>query len=103
MPHGKKQIKQSWDTHISHLTQFMPPLETYNGEIGKSAYDVPGPYYWCIHTSAYSRLEKPTKSLVTQERLPLCTYILHIVPITLRIPTTDASQLEKSNNGNIRR
>ena len=44
-PREKKKKTQRWYTHISQLTQFMPPPETYKNR--ESAYDVPGPY-WCI-------------------------------------------------------
>ena len=48
-----------------------------------------------VHTGAYVSLLAPGKTdyipLATQEP----TYILHVVPITIRIRTTDASQLEK--------
>ena len=40
---GKTQTTQRWYTHISQLTQFMPPPETYKSEIGSQVYDVPGP------------------------------------------------------------
>ena len=35
-----------------------------------------------MHTSHYSRMEKPTIPLGTQERLPRTRYILHVVSIT---------------------
>ena len=53
-PRGKTQTTQRWYTHISQLTQFMPPPETYKSEIGISlrcARSIP------VHTSHYSRLE----------------------------------------------
>ena len=45
-PRKKTQTNQRWHTHISQLTQFMPPPETYKKQNRASAYDVPGPY-WC--------------------------------------------------------
>ena len=79
-PRRKTQTNQRWYTHISQLTQFMPPPETINRE---SAYDVPG-LSILVHTSHYSRLGKPTIPFATQERLArmYCSYM--IVPITTR-------------------
>ena len=48
-----------------------------------------------MHTSHYSRLEKPTIPLAIQGRLPR---IYHTWYLSLRIRTTDASQLEKETN-----
>ena len=61
-----------WYTHISQLTQFMPPPETYKSEIGSQ-------YLRCarsrpVHTSHYSRLEKPNIPIATQGRLPRIYY-----------------------------
>ena len=57
--------------HISQLTQFMPPPETYKSEIGSQ------PTMYQVHTGAYVSLlapEKPTMPLATQERLPRVCY-----------------------------
>ena len=49
---------------MSQLTQFMPPPKTYKSEDGSQS-------TMCqVHTTHYSRLEKPTIPLATQERLP---------------------------------
>ena len=70
---GKSTHNPRWYTHISHLTQFMPPPETYKSEIGSQS-------TMCqarpVHTSHYSRLEKPNIPIATQGRLP------HVVSIT---------------------
>ena len=58
------------------------------------------PGLYLVHTSYYSRLEKPTIPLATQERLPRIYYMQYL---SLRIRTTDASQLEKRNKEQIRR
>ena len=34
---GKTTHNPRWYTHTSHLTQFMPPLETYKSEIGSQS------------------------------------------------------------------
>ena len=44
-----------------------------------------------LHTSHYSRLEKPTIRLATQKRLPRIYYTWYL---SLRVRTSDASQLE---------
>ena len=77
---GKNTHHPRWYTHISQLTLFMPPPETYKVNSGvnlRCARSMP------VHTSHYSRLEKLTIPIATQERLP-CTskYILHAVSIT---------------------
>ena len=56
-------------------------------------------YTWCTRSSHYSRLEKPTIPLATQERLPRIYYTQYL---SLRIRTTDASQMEKRNKEQIR-
>ena len=40
---GKNTQNPRWYTHVSQLTQSMPPPETYKNEIGSVVYDVPGP------------------------------------------------------------
>ena len=45
-----------------------------------------------MHTSHYSRLEKPTVPLDNQEKLPRKYFTLYL---SLRIRTTDASHLER--------
>ena len=69
---GKNTYNPRCYTHISQLTQFMPPPETYKSETGSSlrcARSMPA------HTSHYSRLEKPTIPLATQKRLLRTWYI----------------------------
>ena len=67
-PRKKTQTNQRWYTHISQLTQFMPPPETYkrvkSGVSPRSARSI------LAHTSHYLRLAKPTIRLPTQEGLP---------------------------------
>ena len=80
-------------TTISQLTQFMPPPEKYKNEIGSQ------PTMCQVHTGANVSLlapvEKMTKTpLATQERLPR---IYCIEYLSLRIRTTDASQMEPRN------
>ena len=53
-----------------------------------------------MHTSHYPRLEKPTIPLATHERLQRRYYTYYL---SLRIRTTDASQLEKRNKEQIKR
>ena len=53
-----------------------------------------------MHTSHYARLEKPTIPLATQERVPRIYYTKYL---SLRMRTTDASQLENRNKEKKRR
>ena len=81
---GKNTNNPKWYTHISQLKQFMPPPETYKSEIGSQS-TMCQVYVYLVHTSHYSRLEKPTIPLATQERLLIPRtpeYILHVVSIT---------------------
>ena len=55
-PREKTQTNQRWYTHISELTQFMPPPETYKSEIGSQ------PTMCQIHTGAYVSLLVPGKN-----------------------------------------
>ena len=93
-PREKHEQKQRWYTHTSQLTQFMPPPETYKSEIGSQ------PTTCQVHTGAYVSLLAPGNPTIYTACHPrkTTTYILHVVPITsLRLRTTDASQLEKRN------
>ena len=54
---GKNTHNIRWYTHISHLTQFMPPPETYKRK--KSGFSLRCARSRPVHTSHYSRLEKP--------------------------------------------
>ena len=68
----KKTHNPRWYTHISQLTQFMPPPETYKSEIGSQS-------TMCqvqagAYTLHYSRLEKPNIPIATQGRLPRIYY-----------------------------
>ena len=68
-PREKTQTNQRRYTHISQLTQCMPPPGTYSGIGGQ-------PTMYQVHTGAYVSLlapGKPTPPLATQERLP-CVY-----------------------------
>ena len=60
----------------------MPPPETYESEIGSQSRTCQV-YTWCLRLitrafilqpGVYSRLEKPTTPLATQERLPRIYY-----------------------------
>ena len=76
---GRNTNNSRWYTHISHLTRFMPPPETYRSEIGslRRARFMPG------RTSHYSRLEKPTFPMYSDcHPRKTTTYILHVVHIT---------------------
>ena len=66
-PEKKHKTNQRWHTHISQLTQFMPPTETYKSEIGSQ------PTMCQVHTGAYVSLLAPGETDYTashQERLP---------------------------------
>ena len=72
-----KNTNQRWYTHMSQLTQFIPPPETYKSEVGSHStmYQV---YSWCIRliTRAWeNRLYRLPPKKTT-------TYILHVVSIT---------------------
>ena len=94
---GKNTNNPRWYRHISQLTQFMPPTKTYKSEIGSQS-------TMCqVHTGAYVSLLTPgeTDYYTACHPKKTTTYILHVV--SLRIRTTDASQLEKINKENERR
>ena len=61
---GKNTNNPRWYTHISQLTQFMPPPETYKSEIGSQS------TMWQVHTGAYAPL-LPTKQPTI---IPFTTY-----------------------------
>ena len=74
---GKKQTIQTWYTHVSQLTQFMPPPETYTSEIGSQ------PTMCQVHTGAYVSLPAPGKTDHTAcHPKKTTTYILHVVRTT---------------------
>ena len=74
---GKTPTNQTWYTHISQLTQFMPPPETYKSEIGSQ------PRMSQVHTGAYVSLIEPGKTEYTAcHPRKTTTYILHVVLIT---------------------
>ena len=54
-PREKTQTTQRWYTHISQVTQIMPPPETYKSEIGSQ------PTMCQVHTGAYVSLLAPGK------------------------------------------
>ena len=73
---GKNTNNPGWYTHISQLTQFMPPPETYKSEIGGQ------PTMCQVHTGAYVSLLAPGKTYCTAcHPRKTTTYILHVVPI----------------------
>ena len=86
---GKNTNNPRWYTHISQLTQFMPPPETYRSDIGSQS-------TMCqVHTGAYVSLLATGKTGYTAcHPRQTTTYVLHVV-LPLRIRTTDASQLRK--------
>ena len=66
----------------------------------ESVYDVPGPYL-SVHTSHYSRLEKPTiYRLPPKKDYHVQVHNTRTWYLSLRIRPTDASQLEKRNKEN---
>ena len=76
-PRKKARTNQRWYTHISQLTQFMPPPETYEREIGSQT------TICQVHTGAYVSLLAPEKNNYTAcHPRKTTTCILHVVPIT---------------------
>ena len=72
-----KNTNQRWYTHISQLTQFMPPPETYKSEIGSQ------PTMCQVHIGAYGSLLAPGKTDYTVcHPRKTTTYILHVLSIT---------------------
>ena len=69
---GKTLNNPRWYTHISPLTQFMPPPETYKSEIGSQS-------TMChVHTGAYVSFLAPGKTDYTAcHPRKTTTYILH--------------------------
>ena len=66
-----------WYTHISQLTQFMSPPETYKSEIGSQ------PTMCQAHTGAYVSLLTPGETDYSDcHPRKTTTYILHVVSIT---------------------
>ena len=97
---GKNTKNRRWYTHISQLTQFMPPPETYKSETGSQ------PTICQVHTGACVSLLAPGKSdytachpkktttyiLISQLECILIFIIYCTQYLSLRIRTTDASQ-----------
>ena len=77
-PKEKTQTNQRWHTHVSQLTQFMLPPETYKSEV------VSQPTTCKVHTGAYVSLLAPGQndSYTAFHPRKSTTYILHVVPIT---------------------
>ena len=76
-PSEKTQANQRWCTHMSRLTQFMPPTETYKSEIGSQ------PTMCHVHNVAYVSLLPPGKTERTACRPGnTAKNILNVVPIT---------------------
>ena len=73
---GKNTNNQRWYTHISQLTRFMPPPETYKSEIGSQS-------TMCqVHTGAYVSLLTPGETDYTAcHPRKTTTYLLHVVSI----------------------
>ena len=75
-PRETSQTNPRWYTHISQLTQFMPPSETDKSETGSQL-------TMCqVYTGAYVSLLASGKSDYTVCHPRKTTYILHVVPIT---------------------
>ena len=80
----KKKHKPKGYTHISQLTQFMPPPETYKSEIGSQ------PTMCQAHTGAYVSLLAPEKNYTA------CHYHVCITRSTYQYTyARHSSQLEK--------
>ena len=76
-PTENAQTNQRWYTHISQLTQFIPPPETFKSEIGSQ------PTMCQVHTDAYvSLLALGQTDYTACHPRKTTTYILHVVPIT---------------------
>ena len=97
-PRGKAQTNLRWYTHMSQLTQLMPPPEIYKSEIGSQ------PTMCQVHTGAYVPLLAPKKTDYTacHPRKPT-TYILHVVPITTHTHDRRKPIGKKRNKGKKRR
>ena len=78
------RINHSWRNSCLHQKH----IKVKSGVSLRCARSIP------VHTSHYSDLEKPTIPLATQERLPRIYFTWYQ---SLRIRTTDSSQLEKRN------
>ena len=74
---AKNTHKPRWYTHISQLTQFMPPPETYKSEIESQS-------TMCqFHACAYVSLLKPGETNYSDcHPMNSITYISHVVYIT---------------------
>ena len=87
-----------WCTHISQLTHFMPPPETYKGEIGSQ------PTMCQVQAGAYVSLLTPGETNYSDcHPRKTTTYILHMVSITTHTHDRRVSQLEKVNKEKKRR
>ena len=76
-PREKHEPKKTRNTHISQLTQFMPPPETYKSETRSQ------PTMCQVHTGAYVSLLAPGKTDYTAcHPKKTTTYTLHVIPIT---------------------
>ena len=74
---GKNTHNPRWYTHMSQLTQFMPPPETYKSEIGSQS-------TMCqVQAGAYVSLLTPGETKYSDcHPSETTTYILHVVSIT---------------------
>ena len=74
---GKNTHNPRWCTHISQLTQFMPPPETCKSEIGSQ------PMMCQVHARAYVSLLAPGETNYSDcYPMKTTTYIIHVVSIT---------------------
>ena len=88
---GKNTHNPRWYTHISQLTQFMHPPETYKSEIGSQS------TICQVQAGAYVSLLTPGESKNSDcHPKKTTTYILHVVSITTHThDRRSLSQLEK--------
>ena len=77
IPRGNNTNSPRWYTHISQLTQFMPPPETYKSVIGSQS-------TMCqVHAGAYVSFLTPGETNYSDcHPRKTTTYILHVVFIT---------------------
>ena len=76
-PREKTQNNPRWYTHLSQLTESIPPPDTYKSEIGSPS------TVRQVHTGAYDSLLAPGKTDYTAcYPRRTTTYILHVVSIT---------------------
>ena len=89
----------TWCTHISQLTQFMPPPKTYKSEIGSQS-TMCQVCTWCIRL--ITRAWKNRLYTVCHIR-KTTTYILHVVSITTHTHDRRKSIGKKNQRTNMKR